>query len=511
MRRWLLVVIPTVALALAIVRFESGIVGWIAAGAVALAGVSALSWFVFDPNSSYWARTVWRAPRPINAVALTFDDGPDPAFTPEVLGILGEKKVPAAFFVVGDRVRENAGIVQEIDRAGHLVGNHSTFHDLGFHFRFWRRLRREVDECNARIRAAIGKEPLLFRSPQGFKSPWLGDVLRERGMTAVGWQVRGRDAFARDPAAIARRVIEGARPGGVVTLHDGAGLGGTRDRRPTIEALPLVIDGLRERGLDLVRLDELLALPGYRQEAAEAEGTGKKAPIFRKEKVAFVEETKLGTLFIRTPTWTHYVIRVAIYDLERMIPERRERYPAILDVGCGHGASFRLLEERFKPDRIVGVDAHLESLERAAEAAARCASEVELHCVSAAETGLPDASFDMIFCHQAFHHLQDHETAAREFFRLLKPGGVLLFAESTRAYIHSLMIRVFFRHPMDVQKSADEYVALLQGTGFEVRPECVSLPYLWWSRWDLGTFEFWGFPPAKDREDTLVNAVAVRP
>jgi peptidoglycan/xylan/chitin deacetylase (PgdA/CDA1 family)/ubiquinone/menaquinone biosynthesis C-methylase UbiE len=513
MRRWMLIVVPTLLLAAVVAHLRSGATAWLAASLVVLGGGVAVAWFIFDPNSSVWAPTVWRAKGPVNAVALTFDDGPDRAVTLKVLDILEAKQVPGTFFVVGERVRDNVDIVQAIDGAGHLVGNHSDRHGLMFHFQLWQRLRSEIDTCNTRIRDAIGKEPLLFRSPQGFKSPCLGDVLRERGMTAIGWQVRGLDAGWRDEQAIVKRIVGGAKAGGVVTLHDGSGLGGTADRTPTLQALPLLIDGLRARGLQLVRLDQLLGLPAYRQASVDRRrvNDGAPAPVLVKDKVEFVAETKVGTWFIRTPTWANRVMRIALSDLERLIPARKERYPDILDVGCGHGASFPQLQERFNPDRIVGVDAHMESLEQAAKSAARCTAAVELLCSDAAETGLPDESFDMIFCHQSFHHLSQHEKAAREFYRLLKPGGVLLFAESTRAYIHSWLIRILFNHPMDVQKTADEYLSVLRCAGFVVPSASVSLPYLWWSRPDLGAREWCGLPVASQREETLINAVAVRP
>jgi hypothetical protein len=95
---------------------------------------------------------------------------------------------------------------------------------------------------------------------------------------------------------------------------------------------------------------------------------------------------------------------------------------------------------------------------------------------------------------------------------VIKPGGVLLFAESTRRYIHSWIIRLLFRHPMEVQKSAPEYLALIRATGFSVSPESISYPYLWWSREDLGMLEKWfGVQPPREREETLINLVARKP
>lgn len=99
----------------------------------------------------------------------------------------------------------------------------------------------------------------------------------------------------------------------------------------------------------------------------------------------------------------------------------------------------------------------------------------------------------------------------QEFFRVLKPGGVLLFAESTRRYIHSLPIRLLFRHPMEIQKTAAEYLGLLRGAGFDLPDERISMPYLWWSRPDLGALEWFGFKVPQKREETLVNAVAIKP
>jgi peptidoglycan/xylan/chitin deacetylase (PgdA/CDA1 family) len=176
---------------------------WLIAGLIALLAFALIAWGVFDVNSSLWTPTLWRAPG-VNAVALTFDDGPDLEFTPRVLEILA----------------------------------------------------REIDRCNEAIETAIGKRPRFYRAPHGFKNPALGDVLAKLAMTCVGWQVRGFDAVRSDANSIARRVVRKARAGGILLLHDGSGLQGTRDRSATLNAWPMIIDGLRARGFAFKRLDE---------------------------------------------------------------------------------------------------------------------------------------------------------------------------------------------------------------------------------------------------------------
>ena len=234
--------------------------------------------------------------------------------------------------------------------------------------------------------------------------------------------------------------------------------------------------------------------------------------------VPFVPETSFGVWFLRTHTWEHHVLRVAIDDLKRLIDAPLPAAPVIVDVGCGQGISFRLLAQAFKPQRIVGIDFHEPSLALAAQSARACAhrpetaaTKIELLHGDCANLPLPDASADVVFCHQTFHHLVEQERALAEFRRVLKPGGVLMFAESTDAYIKSWVIRLLFRHPMQVQKSADGYLDMIRKGGFDFGPHNVSLPYLWWSRAkDFGLLERIGLyvPKPGKRRETLVNVVA---
>ena len=141
--------------------------------------------------------------------------------------------------------------------------------------------------------------------------------------------------------------------------------------------------------------------------------------------------------------------------------------------------------------------------------------QVELAGSDCAALQLPDASVDLLFCHQTFHHLVEQEKALAEFYRVLKPGGYLLFAESTEAYIDTWVIRWLFRHPMQVQKSAAQYLEMIRQQGFEFGERNVSYPYLWWSRSkDFGLLERFGLrrpKPFGEREETLVNVVARKP
>ncbi|RDS85629.1 class I SAM-dependent methyltransferase [Dyella psychrodurans] len=229
----------------------------------------------------------------------------------------------------------------------------------------------------------------------------------------------------------------------------------------------------------------------------------------------YVEETRIGFRFLATHTWQHHVLRVAINDLKRLIGEPLPQGGSLLDVGCGQGKSFRLLRDAFQPTRLLGLDADPHSVTLSEAEADREGMPVELLTADCANIPLPDASLDIVFCHQTFHHLVEQERALTEFWRVLKPGGLLLFAESTKAYIDTWVIRWFFRHPMEVQKSAEEYLQMLRKQGFVFDAKNVSFPYLWWSRSkDFGLMERWGLrapPPPGQRDETLVNAAVRKP
>ncbi|HEX4300467.1 MAG TPA: methyltransferase domain-containing protein [Gammaproteobacteria bacterium] len=229
----------------------------------------------------------------------------------------------------------------------------------------------------------------------------------------------------------------------------------------------------------------------------------------------YVQETRVGFWFLGTLTWEKQVVEVALKDMQRLLPDPEQRFATVLDAGCGQGRAFHILKRRLKPSRLIGVDADPQGIASARAEAARRRIHVELLEADCASIPLPDASVDMVFCHQTLHHLVRQEETLKEFRRVLKPGGVLMLAESTRVYIHSWIIRLLFRHPMHMQHSAQEYLTMVRRAGFEVGPQQVSYPYLWWSRArDFGLLERWHIQkplPVGQREETLVSLVARKP
>lgn len=229
----------------------------------------------------------------------------------------------------------------------------------------------------------------------------------------------------------------------------------------------------------------------------------------------YVEETGFGFWFLQSHVWHHHVLRVAINDLLGRFDAPLPAAPVLLDAGCGQGKSFGLLNAAFAPARMIGLDADPHSLDCSRAEAERLGLDVQLIASDCAAIDLPDACVDLLFCHQTFHHLVEQEQALAEFWRVLKPGGRLLFAESTKFYIDTWVIRWLFRHPMHVQKSAEQYLGMLREQGFQFSENNVSYPYLWWSRSsDFGLLERWGIAKPKpfgQRNETLVNVVARKP
>lgn len=184
-------------------------------------------------------------------IALTFDDGPGP-YTPEVLSVLERFHVHATFFAVGKMERYfSASTVREIED-GDVVGDHTETHPMLAHLSAHDQ-KEELFEQIARIELLGGKRPVLFRPPYGSFNATTLRELRALHLLMVLWSVDTNDYAQPGVSVIVERALAGAHPGAIILMHDA---GGTRTQ--TIEALPLIIRGLRARGFQLVTVPRLL-------------------------------------------------------------------------------------------------------------------------------------------------------------------------------------------------------------------------------------------------------------
>lgn len=213
---------------------------------------------VARPGSSVLYPTVTHGSRERRRVALSFDDGPDPEVTPAVLDALARHGARATFFSVGRLLEAHPELARRVLAEGHELGNHSWRHSRWEPFSSPRAQIAEIERGERAIAAfATNGEPPLYRAPFGVKSPPFVVAAHAKRLTMVAWSLHGRDTGDAGPDTVAARVLRWIRPGDIVLLHDGHDLAG-HHRLACAGAVPLILSGLRERGLECVTVSELL-------------------------------------------------------------------------------------------------------------------------------------------------------------------------------------------------------------------------------------------------------------
>ncbi|HTV58600.1 MAG TPA: polysaccharide deacetylase family protein [Verrucomicrobiae bacterium] len=224
----------------------------IAAAGAAAAGVAA--WGSVAPSSQLWGATIRRAPG-AGSLALTFDDGPNPSLTPRLLELLERHGARATFFLIGRFVREDQPLALEIARRGHSVGNHTHTHP-SLVFLPPQKISEELRRCDEAIETATGAAPQWMRPPYGFRSPFLGGLVRKNGGKGiVMWSRMARDWAPQPPEAVIHR-LRRARGGDIVLLHDGDHRVLRGDREHTLQALEYWLPRWKDAGLRFVTLAE---------------------------------------------------------------------------------------------------------------------------------------------------------------------------------------------------------------------------------------------------------------
>jgi peptidoglycan/xylan/chitin deacetylase (PgdA/CDA1 family) len=227
--------------------------------------VLALADGIARPGSNLFYPTITHGSRKGRYVALSFDDGPDPEVTPAVLDALAQYGARATFFTIGRSLQTHALLARRMAAERHELANHSWGHSRWQNFFSARRHRLDIERTAQAIAAlthgGTGSAPPLFRPPIGLKSPPLARAARHLRLTVVAWSLHSRDTLIGDPRRIAQRVLNKIRPGDIVLMHDGHDLPG-RCRPACALALPQILQGLRDKGLQCVTVSELLSAGG---------------------------------------------------------------------------------------------------------------------------------------------------------------------------------------------------------------------------------------------------------
>lgn len=193
-------------------------------------------------------------------VAFTFDDGPDPCYTPELLDLLHEHDVKATFFVLGKKAEQYPDLIERMHREGHQIGIHNYTHTPNWIYFPWTNIRRQVDRTADIVERITGARPILYRPPWGLLN--LGDlVLIRRSYRIVLWSVMVGDWKTSVSAEqLKHDLLKKIKPGSIITLHDsGDTLGADREAPLNmITGLEEVLKEIPRRGLKSQRVDELL-------------------------------------------------------------------------------------------------------------------------------------------------------------------------------------------------------------------------------------------------------------
>lgn len=208
------------------------------------------------PRSTLIGSNIRRLPDPSASrreIALTFDDGPHPTATPQVLDLLDQYQAKASFFCVGAKAAAYPSIVQEIARRGHSIENHTQTHPAAFATYGMTRLRREVESCQETLARICGRRPTFFRAPAGLRNPLLDPVLARQGLECVSWTRRAFDTVDPNGERVLNRLIHKLDAGDVLALHDGDA-NHDRPAASVMNVLPRLLEEVRHRKLNPVSL-----------------------------------------------------------------------------------------------------------------------------------------------------------------------------------------------------------------------------------------------------------------
>lgn len=212
-----------------------------------------------------WPRSSWLGPNwtklppaatARNEIALTIDDGPEPAVTLPVLDILDTYQVKATFFYIGSKAAQHPELCREIIKRGHAIENHSQHHSVFFSMFGYQKMKNEILAGQETLQTITGIRPQFFRAPAGLRNPFLDPALKQLGLHLASWSVRGFDTRINDAEKVQDKLIKGLLPGAIVLMHDGNAARTSANEPVIVSVLPAVLKAAKAKGLRFVTLAE---------------------------------------------------------------------------------------------------------------------------------------------------------------------------------------------------------------------------------------------------------------
>lgn len=173
---------------------------------------------VVDMRYGYFMSVNYRFPQ--KKVLLTFDDGPDPRYTPQILATLEKEGIAALFFLIGNKVEQHPELVQQLIMQGSYIGNHTQNHLNFFATAAPKTVATEMQQGQATIQAFSPIQPPPFRPPIGFLNPIIVRTIKKMKVPVIGWTYRSRDTALKDGEVLKRRLLQHTKPGSILLLHD---------------------------------------------------------------------------------------------------------------------------------------------------------------------------------------------------------------------------------------------------------------------------------------------------
>jgi len=204
--------------------------------------------------SDFHIKALCRGKTEQKVIAITYDDGPHPENTPEILDVLKDH-AKATFFCIGNKVPGNEALLKRINDEGHLIGTHSYTHSFWFDLYSPKRMKNELTKSEEILFEIIGKKPLLFRPPYGVINPMLKKALGSFSFQVIGYSNRSLDTVTKDEKKTLERLIRKLRPGDIVLLHESVPYAAS--------LLKKFLYQIAEKGYIVIGLDELLNIQPY--------------------------------------------------------------------------------------------------------------------------------------------------------------------------------------------------------------------------------------------------------